>query len=258
MKKTILLILMVLFLAACGAEESPAASLEEMQEDAVNAKPQIQEEGPALTIDWVDFIQWEGNHYLASDSAVLADPEKISGKAGEVAFNVSDNINSTSYKVKNGDAAFWEPGTELYHIDGLPDFLAVKDPSEISGYRLYVDDAQSEKYPQHFKDLKLEGITKIEIYDPFFDENASSPKLLNTLEDEENVQGFLKMLTGEHAPQDPELITNPPDPEIYAAILHNGEDLARKFHIYKEGKQWLWYPWDREFLPEEMGSYIEE
>lgn len=258
MKKIILLILLALCLGACGANESPAASPEEMQEDAVNAKPQIQEEGPEAILDWVDFIQWDGNYYIALDSAVLADPEKIGEKAGEVAFRVSDNINSTQYKVKNGDAAFWEPGTELYYVEGLPDLLAAKDPAEINGYSLYVNEAKSGGYPQHFKDLKLEGVAKIEIYDLFLYDNFSSPELLNTLEDEQDVQAFLKILKGKHSPQDPELIRNPPDPEIYAAVLHNGEDIARKFHIYKEGKQWLWYPWDREFLPAETGSFIKK
>lgn len=258
MKKIILFILLALLLAACGANEFPAASSDEIQEEAVNAKPQIQEEGPEAILDWVDFIQWDGNYYITLDSVVLTDPEKVGEKAGEVAFRVSDNIQSTQYKVENGDAAFWEPGTELYYVDGLPDFLAVKDPAEINGYSLYVNEAKSGDYPQHFKDLKLEEIAKIEIYDLFLIDNFSSPELLNTLEEDDSVQKFLKMLKSEHAPQDPELIRNSPDPEIYAAVLHDGQKIARKFHIYKEGKQWLWYPWEREFLPVEMGSFIEK
>ena len=138
----------------------------------------------------------------------------------------------------------------------MPDFLAVKDPSEIKGYRLYLTDPSSDAYPHHFKDLELDAVNKIEIYDPFLYDHNSRPELLNTIDDEQRVNEFISILTGEHSPQDPVLERNPPDPEIYAAVLYSDEKMARKFHIYREGKQWLWYPWDREFLPNNIESFI--
>lgn len=254
MKKTVLFILLAAFLGACSTAKPP----EETQNGVGVAKPQFEEEGPELTLDWVDFIQWDGNHYVSLDSAFLADPNSIGKKIGEIEFNVADNVHTANYRIRNGDAAFWETGTELLAIKSMPDFLAVKDPSEISGYRLYLDFNKKDAYPQHFKDFKLEEVTKIEIYDMFRYDNFSSPELLDTLEDGQEVEGFLKMLTGEHAPQEQVLVNNPPDPEIYAAVLYSDKKTAGKFHIYREGKQWLWYPWDREFLPAEMGSHMEK
>ena len=107
MKKTALLFLLILLLAACNTEEPPEISSEEEQNGVEIAKPLLQEEEQVGAIlDWVDFIQWNGNHYVSLDSTVLADPHTIGKKVGEVEFNVEANVHTTSYKVKNGDAAF--------------------------------------------------------------------------------------------------------------------------------------------------------
>ena len=257
MKKIAILLLLMGILAACNTAAPPENSSGE--ENILDiAKTGLEGQEPMETIiDWVDFIQWNGKHYVSLDSAVLADPDNIGEKAGEVQFNVAANINSSSYQVKNGDAAFWDSGTELFHVKDTLDLLAVKDLSEVNGYRLYLSDSASDSYPHHFKDLELGAVNKIEIYDTLLYDEKSSPELLNEVNDERQVREFISFLTGEHSPQDAVLEKNPGDPDMYAAVLYSDEELARKFYIYFEGGQWLWYPWDREFLPGEIELFIQ-
>lgn len=72
---------------------------------------------PAIQIDWVDFIVLNDINYSGkySEEYILSDAS-IDKAVGEVKFNVADNIKSTSYKVKNGDAAYLPKGTKLYKI----------------------------------------------------------------------------------------------------------------------------------------------
>jgi hypothetical protein len=38
----------------------------------------------------------------------------------KVKFKVSGNVCDPSYKLKDGDAAFLDPGTEIYQVNGHP------------------------------------------------------------------------------------------------------------------------------------------
>jgi hypothetical protein len=67
-------------------------------------------------IDWVDFIKINGTQYQVINSAIITDSSYIGKKVGEVAFKVADNVSNPKYQFKNGDAAFWEPGTEIFGI----------------------------------------------------------------------------------------------------------------------------------------------
>jgi hypothetical protein len=246
MKKFVILLIAGLALAACQSgvpvNDQPGEEIEKQKFQQADAA--------AAVIDWVDFIQFDGKHYVAADFAVISDKRKIGGKVGEVEFKVADNINSTNYKVKNGDAAFWEQGTELFKVKDMPDFLAVPDNLEVNGYRLYLAEQGEPDFPHHFKDVNLEKVKAIEIYS-----GEQEPQLLNRLTQKEKEE-FKAMLMQDSAPEVSQRETNPQDPEIYQMIFYTDAPFAHAFYLYKEGGQWLWYPWDKKFLPEAIENYI--
>lgn len=244
MKKLAVLVMANLALTACQ-KDVPASNAE--AEEIEKQKLQPSEE-MATIIDWVDFIQFEGKHYVAVDMAVLSEKDRIGRKAGEVDFKVADNINSTNYKVKNGDAAFWEKGTALYGVKKLPDFLAVKDEQEVNGYRLYLADGKEEDFPHHFKDVDLAEVKSIEFYT-----GKQDPELLNRITKGE-LGEFKELLAEQVAPAAQD--ANRPDPELYQMILYTGAPFAHAFYLYNENGKWLWYPWDEEVLPDEIGKFI--
>jgi hypothetical protein len=70
-------------------------------------------------IDWVNFIQVGSTQYVSGsqpDSAV------VEGDLGpvyaNVKFKVSGNVCDPGYKLKDGDAAFLDPGTPIYQVKG--------------------------------------------------------------------------------------------------------------------------------------------
>ncbi|WKA50848.1 hypothetical protein QWY22_18435 [Planococcus liqunii] len=200
-------------------------------------------------IDWVDFIQFDGKHYTAADTAVLSEKNGVGRKLGEVSFKVADNINNPSYQVKNGDAAFWEKGTALYEVKKLADFLAVKDEQEVNGYRLYLAEEEEEDFPHHFKDVELDRVKAIEFYT-----GEQTPELLNRITKGE-LEKFKELLTKDVEPKAQN--ANRPDPELYRMILYTDEPFAHAFYLYNENGQWLWYPWDEELLPDAVGKFVQ-
>jgi hypothetical protein len=73
-------------------------------------------------IDWVNFVQVGSTHYVAGlASAPDTLQEKDLGPIyANVKFKVSDNVCDVSYRPKDGDAAFLEPGTPIYEVAGRP------------------------------------------------------------------------------------------------------------------------------------------
>ncbi|MGK7377047.1 hypothetical protein ACSFXN_04345 [Planococcus sp. 1R117A] len=201
-------------------------------------------------IDWVDFIQFEGKHYTSVDSAVIKEESGIGKKAGEVNFKVADNISNPNYQVKNGDAAFWEKDTGLFEVIGFPELLAVADEHEVNGYRLYVEEQAGKDFPHHFKDVELEQVKSIEIYT-----GENVPELLNRITDAGELEEFKRLLTEAYIPP-PEGKAEQQDPDIYQMVLYTDAKLAHSFYLYKENGQWLWYPWEQQFLPDEIGKLI--
>lgn len=114
-------------------------------------------------IEWVDFIKWDGIEYNGIYSAVISDENYIENKLGKTKFKVADNVTNPNYKIKDGDAAFHEKGTEVFTIKGYPNFIAVKDSDVINGYRVYFSRDKLE-YEWHFKDMPIEKVHLVEIY----------------------------------------------------------------------------------------------
>jgi hypothetical protein len=89
-------------------------------------------------IDWVNFIQVGSTQYVAG---VQPDKTLQDGSLGSpvayVKFKVNGNVCDPHYKLKDGDAAFLEPGTPIYEIKDHPtsEELAAKFDGTFVVYR---------------------------------------------------------------------------------------------------------------------------
>jgi hypothetical protein len=71
------------------------------------------------SIDWVNFIQLGSTQYVAGSASPTVLQEADLGPVyTHVKFKVSGNICDPSYRLKDGDAAFLEPGTPVYQVNG--------------------------------------------------------------------------------------------------------------------------------------------
>lgn len=201
------------------------------------------------TIDWVDFVKIDGKQYDAVYTAAISDSANIGEKVGEVKFRVADNVSNPSYRIKEGDAAFWEKGTEIYSVKDREGLIAIPDESEINGYRIYNTDENNFNY--HYKDIDLEIIDKVEIY-----EGDYEPQLTRTIVNEQEVAEIIAILNeGEtNASFNPN--TTYGDPTRFQLVLYSEEPLAYKFSLYYDGNVWFWHPWDTSIISDEIESYI--
>ncbi len=90
-----------------------------------------------VQIDWVDFIQLGATQYLAGREAPTVILESDLGPVlAHVKFKVAGNVCDPSYKPKDGDAAFLEPGTPIYQVNGEPasKVVAARRNGQIIGY----------------------------------------------------------------------------------------------------------------------------
>lgn len=70
-------------------------------------------------IDWVNFVQVGSTQYVAAPQPSIDLQESDLGPVyAQVKFNVSGNVCDPNYKLKDGDAAFLDPGTPLYQVKG--------------------------------------------------------------------------------------------------------------------------------------------
>jgi hypothetical protein len=74
-----------------------------------------------VQIDWVDFIVVGTTQYVAGPGLQPAIGESDLGAVvAQVKFKVAGNVCDPNYKLKDGDAAFLEPGSPIYQITGQP------------------------------------------------------------------------------------------------------------------------------------------
>lgn len=70
-------------------------------------------------IDWVNFIQVGSTQYVAGPQSPTDLPESdLAPVYAHVKFKVSGNICDPAYRLKDGDAAFLDPGTPIYQVRG--------------------------------------------------------------------------------------------------------------------------------------------
>jgi hypothetical protein len=72
-------------------------------------------------IDWVNFIQVGSTQYVAGPqpSTDLEDGD-LGPVYAKVKFKVSGNVCDPGYQLRDGDAAFLDPGTPIYVVAGHP------------------------------------------------------------------------------------------------------------------------------------------
>ena len=119
-----------------------------------------------VEIDWVDFIKCNGKLYHGSFLYVLDDPSDLRKEIGEVNYNVAKNVHDPAYKTKDGDAAFREPGTKLYAIEGYPqqEVIAVPHPKLPGGYQIYEAEPPRSPEDRLFRHLPRAQVTKVSVH----------------------------------------------------------------------------------------------
>ena len=88
-------------------------------------------------IEWVDFVQVGTTHYVAGPGSPVSLQEADLGPVyATVKFKVSGNVCDPHYKLKDGDAAFLEPGSAIYQVNGYPptERLAARHSGQILLY----------------------------------------------------------------------------------------------------------------------------
>ena len=89
-------------------------------------------------IDWVNFIQVGSTQYVAGPQSPTVLQESDLGPVyAHVKFKVSGNVCDPSYRLKDGDAAFLDPGTPIYQVNGHASAveLAAWFSGQIVGYK---------------------------------------------------------------------------------------------------------------------------
>ena len=72
-------------------------------------------------VDWVNFIQVGSTQYVSGPEPDSAIQEGDLGPAyAYVKFKVNGNVCDPGYRLKDGDAAFLDPGTPIYQVKGHP------------------------------------------------------------------------------------------------------------------------------------------
>ena len=72
-------------------------------------------------IDWVNFIQVGSTQYVAGQQPASPLQEADLGAVySHVKFKVSGNVCDPNYHIKDGGAAFLDPGTPIYEVKGQP------------------------------------------------------------------------------------------------------------------------------------------
>ena len=70
-------------------------------------------------IDWVNFIQVGSTQFVAGPQSPTVLQESDLGPVyAHVKFKVSGNVCDPSYRPKDGDAAFLDPGAPIYQVNG--------------------------------------------------------------------------------------------------------------------------------------------
>ena len=70
-------------------------------------------------IHWVNFVQVGSTQYVAGpETSVVLQESDLGPVYAKVKFKVSGNVCDPNYKLKDGDAAFLDSGTEIYQVNG--------------------------------------------------------------------------------------------------------------------------------------------
>ncbi|WML31188.1 hypothetical protein RCG24_04720 [Neobacillus sp. OS1-32] len=207
---------------------------------------------PEISIDWVDFVKWDGKSYDGIYTGVLADKKFIGEKLGEVKFKVADNVTNPNYKIRNGDAAFHEKGTEIFTIKGYPQLIAVKSSRDIHGYRVYFSRDDSE-YKWHFMDMPTEKVQRIEIYLAY---TPNGSKKIVEINNTKEVKRFLQILNNGESSPNFQPNTEHGNPTYYEMVFYTDKPVAYKFDLQFDGNTYYWHPADTAILSKEISDFL--
>ncbi|MFJ7678502.1 hypothetical protein ACIQXU_05255 [Peribacillus sp. NPDC097284] len=231
MKKWIGMLACSLFLVSCNAQES------------------------IIEIEWVDFVKINGKQYEGVHSAILADSTFIGEEIGEVKFKVADHVFDVNYKTKEGDAAFWEKGTEVFSVQGKPEFAAIQSKDEINGYAIYHEVTENQTFRGKYEDIDEESINRIDIYK---EDKDNHPVLTHSLSDKHEIQAMTLILNEGKTNASFNPNTSQGDPAGYQLAFYTEEPIAYTFPLFFDGEQWYWIPWDTVLLSDNVERFITE
>ncbi|MFC1920011.1 hypothetical protein ACFLWX_04390 [Chloroflexota bacterium] len=104
----------------------------------------------AITVDWVDFIQFDGITYLRKGKDIASLGLKLGSPYGAITFKLLGNVNEPNYSSNDGDAAFLRAGTQIYTLaDYSPSFRLVA----LSGNRVLLYEADRNPNAKYGRDL---------------------------------------------------------------------------------------------------------
>lgn len=214
--------------------------------------------GCALTnthtvIDWADFVKLNDIYYYGSYETELASEDFLGGVASVVNFRLAENITTTSYKSKNGDAAFHEKGTEIYTVKGLKDVYAIRADHKVNGYQIYFKDGDMSSY--RFDTMPQEKFLKVELYKR---NEQGDYKLLSTLNDQTEIHLFLAFLNASEENPNFEPKTFDRDPTSFEMIFYSNSPIAHRYGLQYDGETYYWYPWETAILDGAIGEYFKE
>jgi hypothetical protein len=205
-------------------------------------------------IDWVDFIKWDGVEYNGIYTAILADEKYIGEKLGTIKFKVADNVTNPNYKIRNGDAAFHEKGTEIFTVKGQPSLIAVKDRQQINGYKIYYSRDAEKEYTWHFKHVPIEKVNEIEFFKLY---TSDGNKIITKYVNKDEINHIMQLLLNSKESPEFQPNTEKGDPDYYQIVLYTDGPIAYKFDLQYDGSTYYWYPWDTSILSNEIGTYLE-
>ena len=203
-------------------------------------------------IDWVDFIRLDGIEYQGIHTGALANKVYIGKKIGTVKFKVADNVKNPNYKIRNGDAAFHEKGTEIFQIKNQPHLIAVKNTKAVNGYQVYFSSDDID-YQWHFKEMPTEKVKRIEIY---LAEPMKGDKLISKLTKSNDVDRFLRLLVESEETADFQPNIEKEDPVFYEMIFYTEDPIAYKYNMQFDGETYYWHPWDTSILSDEIKVFM--
>jgi len=227
-------VLLVILLAACGHNAPQTGNQPDEHAETI--------------IEWVDFIKIHDKQYEALYTAAISEEDFIGEEIAQVEFNVNDNINDENYRIKNGDAAFWEEGTPIYRVKERPALIAVKDKQEINGYRLYQNENAEDKWT--FDHVNQASITKIEIW-----KGVHAPELVNTIMKEDEMDRLLTILEGSTLRK--EDVYHDTDPDYFDIVFYQEGPIANHYPLFHQEDEWYWLPWEEEVLSSDMKGFVE-
>ncbi|WP_164766599.1 hypothetical protein [Paenibacillus chibensis] len=203
-------------------------------------------------VDWVDFIMLDQTMYThLPHRGIVADPSQVATETpiGFTAFEISGNIHHAGYQPKDGDAAFLPAGTAIYGLNdpSEPAVIAVKDPAEVNGFKLYT--AEHSDFQPTAEELDLSKVIRIDIY-----QTNPSPKRLHVLTGAE-MKDFIRLLEkGQDSMDQPDssaVLT------YYDVIFYGMKPYAFSRALADDGRDFIFYGKNVQKVSPEIKKYVE-